>query len=267
MCNLHFAIYSCKHIQELHTTQCPIWINTSSMCAKPQTTTQSVATLCYQCSIIEESSQVDLATLDRKARGLLKGLTDQMDEGKGRSTFGERVTREAVEQLGRYVDVYSCKAQMAEQTAKEERRKRGVEREKRLNERAKRHSERSDLEGNDEREKVACESPVVIAEWSNGNDGEGSVSSKRLPTDRELERGRLRELETKINSITDFWRAQVQSHEEQMEAAGRSHSTWRLSGTMSRLGVAHRIWNQRIKEAFEDADGALGESWSNGAHV
>ena len=76
MCNLHFAIYSCKHIQELHTTQCPIWLNTSSMCAKPQTTTQSVATLCYQCSIIEESSQVDLATLDRKARGLLKGLTD-----------------------------------------------------------------------------------------------------------------------------------------------------------------------------------------------
>jgi len=245
-------------MQELDTTQCPIWANTSSMCAKPQTTTQSVSTLCYQCSIVKESSETALPELDRKARGLLNGLTDRAGEGKERSGFGDGVIGEAVEQLGRYVDMYSCKVQVAEQKIKEERGNRVLEREKRLSERAKRDSERSEREGAQEKVTDAT-TPDELVEQRKNAIGDDYVPEKKLPIplEPERERGRLRELEMKINSITQFWRDQVRCHEEQMEAAGRSHSAWRLGAIMSRLDAAHKIWDQRIKEVFEDAKGAL----------
>jgi len=242
-------------MQELDTTQCSIWVNTSSMCAKPQTTSQTVSTLCYQCTIIDESSQISLPDLDRKARGLLTGLADQINEGKERSKFGEKVTREAVEQLRSYVDMYSAKVQVAEQKAREERRKRVMEREKRQSERAKRDSGKSDKYN--ESDTMAGNGKVDREEQNKTPLADDAVPEKKLPFDHQPERGRLRELESKVNSITKFWRDQVRVHEEQMEAAGRSHSPWRLSAIMSKLDATHKVWNQRIKETFEDAYSAL----------
>ena len=245
-------------MKELDTTQCTIWAKTSSMCAKPQSTTQSVPNLCYECTIVKESSHMALPDLDRKARGLLTGLTDQINEGKERSRFREKVTKEAVEQLGRYVDIYSCKVQVAEQNIKEERGKRVAEREKRLRERAKRESERSEgSERDNELDKGSSDQTPIRGDQGKFLDDCEAVPEKKLPANYGPEKGRLRELETKINSITQFWRDRIRGLEEQMEAAGRSHSAWRLGAIMSELDAAHNTWNMRIEEAFEDAKNAL----------
>ncbi|KAH8599964.1 hypothetical protein B0O99DRAFT_346773 [Bisporella sp. PMI_857] len=220
MCNQLVSVYACNHMTELGISQCELWTSTNSICARTPTLSNNIPALCYRCNIKNDASQISLKDLDLKAKSHINRLGSYVRNGKGSSRFGDFVVDDGMEEMNRLIDIYSAKVKIAEEKAMS-----------------------------------AGKSLTEAEQEINELKSDEAEPEKKLP--KQNDKGVLRELEAKMESITTFWRGQVRSHEEQIEKAGRTHSLWLIETFRSKLDKAHQIWDTRIKEAFEDAKSSL----------
>ncbi|KAG9242092.1 hypothetical protein BJ878DRAFT_544587 [Calycina marina] len=285
MCRLIFIAHACGHLIEVGTTQCELWTNTDTICDQPTDNSEEEDAPCYECTIRKCAAECDLEDLNIRAYNLLQNLEEHVTDTRMRSDFSEKVTASAMKAMKQYIDMYSAKVKLVDWELRQERVKRVAERERRLGEREKWIQEREVRNSEIERRvglmRVEIENEILSLDgdrsFANASEEFGPMTaemeqetqqaeeetSQKIPPNTEAERGRLRELETKVEHVDRFWRDQVRGHETQLEAAGRSHSTWRVAPIMVKLDAAHNIWNNRMKEAFDEATAALSSSYTS----